>query len=138
MLISNSPDETLRAGARCAAGARVGDVFALRGEIGAGKTHFVKGFVAGMGSGAEVTSPTFVLVHEYNGGRCAVYHFDFYRVDSAEALLQLGLDEDLYGDGVCIIEWADRFPALLPKAATWISFAVTSELTRAIRIQDTR
>ena len=133
MLISNSVEETFRAGISCARRSSAGDVFALRGEVGAGKTQFVKGFVAGIGSDAEVTSPTFVLVHEYSGGRCAGYHFDFYRIESADALVGLGLDEYLFGDGVCVIEWADRFRELLPQHATWITLAVTGETTRAIK-----
>ncbi len=132
MRISNSPEETLRAGAEFAAQARVGDVFALSGDLGAGKTQFVKGFVRGLGSDAEVTSPTFTLIHEYTGGRCPVYHFDFYRLDSPAAALRLGLDEYLYGDGVCLIEWADRFPQVLPADAIAISITVRSESERII------
>ena len=81
MFISNSAEETIAAGRSYARNARQGDVFALTGDLGAGKTQFVKGFVAGLGSSAEVTSPTFVLVHEYEGGRLPVYHFDFYRLE---------------------------------------------------------
>src|SRR4029079_6559032 len=120
MFISHSPDETYAVGAECARDASRGDVFALTGELGAGKTQFVKGFVAGIGSDDEVTSPTFTLIHEYSDGRLPVYHFDFYRLDSADAVLRLGFDEYADGDGVCLIEWADRFPKLLPKNSRWI------------------
>src|SRR3954465_7343158 len=109
MFISKSVEETIAAGSRYGREARPGDVFALTGDLGAGKTQFVKGFVAGIGSDADVTSPTFTLIHEYSGGRLPVYHFDFYRLDSAEAVLRLGFDEYVGGDGVCLIEWADRF-----------------------------
>ena len=93
MIISNSPEETAAAGAQWARTARAGDVFALDGRLGAGKTQFVKGFVAAIGSDAEVTSPTFTLVHEYDGGRLPVYHFDFYRLERRKRSLGLGFDE---------------------------------------------
>ncbi len=132
MFISNSPSATIAAGQELGRNAQVGDVFALIGNLGAGKTQFVKGFVAGVGSAAEVTSPTFTLVHEYNDGRAPVYHFDFYRLDSAEGILRLGFDEYIEGDGVSIIEWADRFRELIPKRARWISLSVRGESERAI------
>lgn len=132
MIISSSPQETVQAGERCGRNAQAGEVFALRGDLGAGKTQFVKGFVRGMGSEAEVTSPTFTLLHEYTGGRCPVYHFDFYRLDSTGAVARLGLDEYLYGDGVCVIEWADRFPELLPRNTIAISIVAENQTRRTI------
>src|SRR3979490_1800232 len=110
MFISNSADETIAAGRSYARSACRGDVFALIGDLGAGKTQFVKGVVAGLGSCAEVTSPTFVLVHEYEAGRLPVYHFDFYRLDNSEAVSRLGFDDYVFGVGVSLIEWADRYP----------------------------
>lgn len=133
MFISNSPEETAAAGAECARDANEGDVFALRGDLGAGKTQFVKGFVAGLGSSDPVTSPTFTLIHEYSGARLPVYHFDFYRIETADEVARLGFGEYLFGDGVCIIEWADRFPELLPAGTRWISLEAQSETARAIR-----
>ena len=130
---SNSAKETEAVGARCAQTAQPGDLFALIGEVGAGKTQFVKGFVSGMGSSAEVTSPTFTLVHEYGGGRLPIYHFDFYRIDSAAAVMRLGFDEYVFGDGVCLVEWADHFPQLLPANAVTISIVANSETERIIR-----
>ena len=132
MFITHSDAETAAAGARCAVAAKIGDIIALTGELGAGKTQFVKGFVAGIGCPAEVTSPTFTLVHEYTGGRFPVYHFDWYRLDSPDAVLRLGFDDYLFGDGVSIIEWADRFPALLPAEARWISISVKGETERLL------
>ncbi|MFL6541120.1 MAG: tRNA (adenosine(37)-N6)-threonylcarbamoyltransferase complex ATPase subunit type 1 TsaE [Chthoniobacterales bacterium] len=132
MFISHSPAETFAAGAECAGAAGLGDVFALTGDLGAGKTQFVKGFVSGMGSNDEVTSPTFTLIHEYSGGRLPVYHFDFYRLDSADAVLRVGFDDYIEGDGVCLIEWADRFAQLLPKTSRWIRFAMRDESERVI------
>ncbi len=135
MFISGSAEATAAAGAEQARSARVSDVFALTGDLGAGKTQFVKGFVAEIGSDAEVTSPTFTLIHEYTGGRCSVYHFDFYRIENADALVRLGLDDYLYGDGICVIEWADRFRELIPKHAHWISLALKSETERLIEVR---
>jgi tRNA threonylcarbamoyladenosine biosynthesis protein TsaE len=112
-----------------------GDVIALKGELGAGKTCFVKGFVAGIGSSAEVTSPTFTLIHEYSGGRLPVYHFDFFRIEDRKSAERLGLDEYFCGDGVSIIEWADKFPEVIPSGAVWVSFAMESETRRVISVQ---
>ncbi|MGI8437937.1 MAG: tRNA (adenosine(37)-N6)-threonylcarbamoyltransferase complex ATPase subunit type 1 TsaE [Chthoniobacterales bacterium] len=138
MIISNSAEETAAAGAECAEHARAGDVFALIGEVGAGKTQFVKGFVAGIGSEAAVTSSTFTLVHEYEGGRLPVYHFDFYRLETAEELVRLGFEDYLARDGVCLIEWADRFPQVLPADAVTITLEVKGETERALRGLPTR
>ena len=133
MFISKSVEETIAAGARYGREARRGEIFALRGDLGAGKTQFVKGFVAGVESPAQVTSPTFVLVHEYPGGRLPVYHFDFYRVENRDALLRIGFDDYVFGDGVSLIEWADRFRDLIPDQAKWLSFEMRGEDLRAIQ-----
>ena len=92
-----------------------GSVLALTGELGTGKTQFVKGLVAGLGSDAAVTSPTFTIVHEYPGGRLPVYHFDFFRIEDRQSAMRLGLDDYFFGDGVSVIEWADKFPELIPQ-----------------------
>ena len=97
-------------------------MLALVGELGAGKTHFTKGLVAGLGSTAVVTSPTFTIIHEYGDGKLPIYHFDFFRLDERERLMRLGLDDYFFGDGVCVVEWADRFPELMPEQARWIRF----------------
>ena len=113
---------------------RPGSVVALVGPLGAGKTQFVKGLVAEIGAPTEVTSPTFTLVHEYIGGRLPVYHFDFFRLEDRESAVRLGLDEYLFGDGISVIEWADKFPELIPPEARWISFETKSETDRVITI----
>jgi tRNA threonylcarbamoyladenosine biosynthesis protein TsaE len=132
MFISKSAEETIAAGHAYGREAGQGDVFALSGDLGAGKTQFVKGFVSGLGSTADVTSPTFVLVHEYDGGRLPVYHFDFYRLEHRDAILRLGFDDYIFGDGVSLIEWADRHPDLIPSHAKWLSFELKDEKTRVI------
>ena len=109
-----------------------GSVIALKGELGTGKTQFVKGVVAGLGSTAEVTSPTFTLVHEYAGGCVPVYHFDFFRLEDRHSAERLGLDDYFFGDGISVIEWADKFPELIPEQAQWISFETKSENERLI------
>jgi len=130
--ISNSPEETESLGRQFAGNVKLGDVLALTGELGSGKTQFVKGFVSALGSTTPATSPTFTLIHEYCGGRLPVYHFDFLRLEDRQAAERLGLDEYFFGDGVSVIEWADRFRELIPENARWILFETRSETQRAI------
>jgi tRNA threonylcarbamoyladenosine biosynthesis protein TsaE len=133
--ISNSPEETEAFGRRFAKEGKAGDVVALSGELGSGKTRFVKGFAAGLEATTAATSPTFTLIHEYCGGRLPIYHFDFFRVENRESAERLGLDDYFFGDGVSVVEWADRFPDLIPKSALWIAFETKSETQRAITVQ---
>ena len=134
--ISNSPEETESFGCRFASNVKPGDVVALRGDLGSGKTQFVKGLATALGSMTIATSPTFTLIHEYSGGHLPIYHFDFFRVEDRHAAEQLGLDDYFFGDGVCVIEWADRFPDLIPENAHWISFETKSETQRTITVAD--
>jgi tRNA threonylcarbamoyladenosine biosynthesis protein TsaE len=133
--ISNSPAETEAIGRRLAEGIGVGFIWALKGDLGSGKTVFVKGLVAGLGSRADVTSPTFTILHEYRGGRLPVYHFDFFRLEDRQSIARLGLDDYFFGDGVSVIEWADRFPEFIPRQARWILFETKSETQRVITFQ---
>ena len=110
-----------------------GSVIALVGGLGAGKTHWTKGFVAGTDSRDEVTSPTFGLMHEYAGGRFPVFHLDFYRLKSADELIALGWDELLEQDGVIIAEWGDKFPELMPPDTIWLHFTVEPDGGRSVR-----
>ena len=155
--ISNSPDETKAFGRRFAEGLKPGDVLALTGELGSGKTQFVKGLVAGLGSTAEVTSPTFTLIHEYTDGPIPIYHFDFFRLEDRQrsrrepddvdgkareglragtranqSAERLGLDDYFFGEGVSVIEWADKLSDLIPETARWVAFETKSETQRAI------
>jgi tRNA threonylcarbamoyladenosine biosynthesis protein TsaE len=130
--------ETIAAGREVGERAQAGNVFALVGDLGAGKTQFVKGIAAGIASPADVTSPTFTLVHEYEGGRVPLYHLDFYRLESQEAALRVGLDDYLFGAGVSVIEWADRFPELLPPHAQWIALRIGAGDERIIEFQKHR
>jgi tRNA threonylcarbamoyladenosine biosynthesis protein TsaE len=122
--ISHSPEETFRIGATMGRTARPGDVLALDGDLGAGKTHFVKGFVSTFGYEGEVTSPTFTLVHEYPGDRCPLFHFDFYRLDSVDEVFALDWDGYLSRDGVVLVEWASKFPEVFPKGTRWLRFEI--------------
>ena len=119
-------------GRAAAAGATAGSIIALVGGLGAGKTHWTKGLVAALGCPVDVTSPTFSLLHEYRGGRLTVFHFDFYRLEAAAEVLALGWDEYLDADGIIIVEWADKFPELLPQDAIWLRFTVQPDQSRVI------
>ncbi len=130
---ANSPEAMEQLGRDSACDAQPGAVMALVGGLGAGKTHWTKGFVAGLGSLASVTSPTFGLMHEYSDGRLPVYHLDFYRLESEAELIALGWDEILEQDGVIIAEWADKFPNLLPTTTQWLHFSVQPDGSRRVK-----
>jgi len=133
-IISNSPEATLHIGAQVATELRGGEILALCGDLGAGKTHFVKGIVLGLGGvPQDVTSPTFTLVHEYHACRLPVFHFDFYRLEAESELRNIGWDDYLREDGVLLIEWAERFPDAFPKGTRFIQFEISSETERLLR-----
>jgi tRNA threonylcarbamoyladenosine biosynthesis protein TsaE len=106
--ISHSPAETESLGEKFGRAAQRGFVFALSGELGAGKTQFVKGLARGLEISARVHSPTFTLVNEYGGGRLKLFHLDLYRLETREQILSAGVEEFLQPDGVSVIEWAER------------------------------
>jgi len=111
-----------------------GDVLALIGPLGAGKTTFVQGLARGLDVPGPVTSPTFVLVNRYRG-RLPVHHLDAYRTDRLTDLLDLGLDEMMHGDGVTVIEWADKLLPLLPADAVLVTITGLGDEAREILIQ---
>ena len=100
-----------------------GSVVALTGNLGAGKTTFTKAVAKGLGIAALITSPTFTIIQEYRDGRLPLYHFDVYRLEDGEELYELGYEEYFYGDGICVIEWADRIEDFLPEDAIRIHIA---------------
>jgi tRNA threonylcarbamoyladenosine biosynthesis protein TsaE len=106
--ISHSPAETESLGGRFGRAAERGWVIALSGELGAGKTQFVKGLARGLGIVARVHSPTFTLVNEYGGGRLRLFHLDLFRLETRGQIASAGLEEFLSPDGVTVIEWAER------------------------------
>lgn len=132
MFTSRSVAETVGFGRSWAAALQPNDVVALSGDLGAGKTQFVKGLVAGSGSSEVVTSPTFTLLHEYRGGRLPVFHFDFYRIEQRSELEQIGFEDILSEGGVAVVEWADRFPELLPPRTRWLRIATREGDERVI------
>jgi tRNA threonylcarbamoyladenosine biosynthesis protein TsaE len=132
-LVTTSPDETAAAGVALGERLGPGDVVALTGELGAGKTCFVQGLARGLGVARVATSPTFVLVNEYRG-RCPVHHVDVYRSRTLTELLDLGLDEMLGGAGVTVVEWADRCETLLPAHAVRVHIDGVGDEPRHITI----
>lgn len=119
-LISHSPKQTKEFAGRLAAYLQAGDVILLTGELGAGKTVFVSGLAQGLGIIDQVSSPSYVIINEYEG-KINLYHIDAYRLDF-EALAQLGIEEYIYGDGVCAIEWGQKLLPLMPKEFLEIKF----------------
>jgi len=135
-LISHSPAETEVLGESWGRAAQRGWVFALSGDLGAGKTALVRGLARGLGFAGRVHSPTFTLVNEYLGGRLPLFHLDLYRLETPAALASAGLEDFLPGDGVTVIEWAER---LAMADGRWpmadlkrVSFEVTGDTERRI------
>ena len=126
--------ETRALGGRLAVSACPGDCFALEGELGAGKTEFVRGFVAALSPGAAVRSPSFSILNMYETSAFPVYHFDFYRLSDATELGEIGFEEYAAGDGVCLIEWGTLFPDVLPPRTKIIRFADLGGDKREIEI----
>jgi tRNA threonylcarbamoyladenosine biosynthesis protein TsaE len=133
-LETHSLDETLEFGKRLAQELQRGDVIALSGELGAGKTALVKGIARGLDITVDVTSPTFTLIHEYAGGRMPLYHVDLYRLDGISQALAIGIEDYLNGAGVTVIEWAERIASLLPPHTTRIRIESLAESTRRIEV----
>ena len=132
-LESNSVGTTHDVGRAIGADLSPGDVILLSGGLGAGKTTLTQGILWGLGSEEYARSPTFVLVNEYQA-RLPVYHMDLYRLDSLVELDSLGLDDYLFGEGVCVIEWADKSPGYFPPDHIALSISVTSETGRLLTI----
>ena len=112
---TNGPEETMRTGRMLGESAAPGQVYALVGDLGVGKTVFTKGFAEGLGIEEPVNSPTFTILQIYEEGRLPLYHFDVYRIEEPEEMEEIGMDEYIDGAGVCLIEWAGRIEELLPE-----------------------
>ncbi|MFO1485884.1 MAG: tRNA (adenosine(37)-N6)-threonylcarbamoyltransferase complex ATPase subunit type 1 TsaE [Verrucomicrobiaceae bacterium] len=132
MITLATADEAHNWGMQLAPTLAAGDVIALCGNLGAGKTQITRGIVAGMESKADVTSPTFTLVHEYLDGRLPVFHFDFYRMESAAEVIGIGWDEFLTEPGVIVVEWADMFPDLMPPNTRWYHIEALPDGSRRV------
>ena len=129
---SRNPEDTQQLGLEFAAQLSPGSVLSLSGELGSGKTEFVKGLAKGLGVADPVTSPTFTLVHEHTGGRLPLYHMDLFRIDGEDDLDEIGFDDYLSRDGVCAIEWADKFRGRLPAEALLLRFEIGKRDERLI------
>ncbi len=114
---AESERDTFQLGVRLGGGAEPGDVFLLHGEMGAGKTVLAQGFAKGLGIGEPVASPTFTILQEYDTGRLPLYHFDVYRLESSEEMEDLGYEAYFYGEGVCLVEWAQKVADVVPPYA---------------------
>lgn len=113
-------EDTYQLGIDMGRNARQGEVYCLSGDLGVGKTVFTQGFAKGLGITEVVNSPTFTIVQEYDQGRLPFYHFDVYRISDISEMDEIGYDEYFYGDGVCLIEWAELIDEILPKERTKI------------------
>ncbi len=129
---SSDPDQTRSLGSTLAKKLPLGTVLSLAGDLGAGKTEFVKGLAIGLGYSGEVTSPTFTIVHEYRGGRLPLFHMDFYRLQDERELDEIGLDEYLRAGGICAIEWGEKFRDRLPAGTINVRFVATEGDLREI------
>lgn len=130
--VTRTPEETVAAGRTLAERLAPGQTVALSGDLGAGKTHFVRGLVEGWGGIEHATSPTFTLVHEYATPRGPVYHLDLYRAESAAEVWDAARDEMDDPHGLVVMEWADRFPSLVPPDAVSVAIKHTGEGCREI------
>lgn len=131
---SSSVEETIKAGFEFGKQLEPGDVVCLEGDLGAGKTHFVKGVASYFGIDPEsVSSPTYTLIHEYSGD-LPVYHFDCYRLKSEQEALEIGAEEYFYGEGICLVEWPGIIDSLIPEEAIRINISHVSDSKRSIHI----
>lgn len=115
-----SEEETRKIGYELGEKAAKGEIYCLQGDLGVGKTVFTKGFAQGINITEHITSPTFTIVNEYHSGRIPFYHFDVYRIGDVEEMFEIGYEEYFYGDGVCLIEWAELITDILPDDVKWI------------------
>lgn len=130
--ISNSAQETEALGERLAARLRPGDVIAYTGDLGAGKTAFTRGLARGLGVIDRVTSPTFTIVNEYEGGRLPLFHFDLYRMDSPEELFDIGWEDYLARGGVCAVEWSENVADALERDTVRVDIRRGGEESRRV------
>ncbi len=128
-LVSHSPEETRELGVRLGKLSQPGDIFLLSGNLGAGKTTLTQGIAWGLGTQEYALSPTFVLMRELKG-RLPLYHIDLYRLDQIEEISDLGLDDYLYSQGICVVEWAEKGVSVLPAEHLLIKIDYLSDIER--------
>ncbi|MCI8266438.1 MAG: tRNA (adenosine(37)-N6)-threonylcarbamoyltransferase complex ATPase subunit type 1 TsaE [Lachnospiraceae bacterium] len=124
---TNSPEETFAAGRKLGMTAKPGEIYTLSGDLGVGKTVFTQGVAAGLGITEHVNSPTFTIVQVYESGRLPFYHFDVYRIGEVDEMEEIGYEDYFYGNGLCIVEWAERIRELIPAQARHITIAKNLE-----------
>ncbi|MDF2673798.1 MAG: tsaE [Clostridiales bacterium] len=134
-IVTRSEEETLIIGTKIGEKLMPGSVISLNGDLGAGKTHITKGIAKGLGVEDYITSPTFIIVNQYEG-RIPLYHFDVYRINDIDEMYEIGFEEYLYGDGACIIEWGKIVEELLPEYTIKIDINKIDDNTREIVIDD--
>jgi tRNA threonylcarbamoyladenosine biosynthesis protein TsaE len=134
-LITHNAEQTQRFGANIGKIAEPGDIFLLVGDLGAGKTCLTQGIAHGLGTQEYTLSPSFVIMRELHDGRLPLYHMDFYRLDNVAEISDLGLDDYLFGKGVCVIEWANKGLTVLPEDHLLIGIDYISETERSIIIE---
>lgn len=137
-VVTESDQETMELGQHLGSCLREGDVVALAGELGSGKTWFTKGIARGTGIGPDtiITSPSFALVNEYPG-RITLFHMDVYRLESLAEVLAAGIEEYLYAGGVAVLEWADRWPEILPEETLKVELVILDETSRRFTFSGT-
>jgi tRNA threonylcarbamoyladenosine biosynthesis protein TsaE len=133
LYFSDNEQETETLGFDLAKTVKPGAVICLSGELGAGKTVFARGFARGLGYTDRITSPTFCILNEYGGQRMPLYHFDAYRVKAGD-MNDIGFDEYIYGNGCCLIEWAENIAELIPDYAVWVKITIDGE-RRKLRVE---
>ena len=133
-LISHSPAQTRRLGSRIGKMAQAGDIFLLVGKLGAGKTCLTQGIARGLGIKEYTPSPSFVLIRELYG-RLPLYHIDLYRLDHIEEIADLGLDDYIYGRGICVIEWAEKGLSLMPEEYLLSEMSFLSDTERLLEFK---
>lgn len=124
--ISNSREETIKVAFDFAKRLKKGDIVCLNGDLGVGKTAFVAGIAEAFGYDGYTSSPTFTLVNEYIA-EIPIYHFDVYRIDYSDEMYDIGIDDYLFGDGICIIEWAERIKDILPEETIAVDIRKNAE-----------
>lgn len=135
VFLSRSPEETESIGARIASTLAGGACVGLAGELGSGKTCFVRGMSIGLGEKGSIKSPSFTIMNIYAGGRLKLYHMDLYRLKSEEEFYGAGLDEYICGPDISVIEWADRFAGIMDRCDIIIRFSVISETERELVVE---
>ena len=127
---TGTPEETFLLGKRLGEMAEPGMIYCLDGDLGTGKTVFTQGFAAGLGIDEPVNSPTFTILQQYDGGRMPLYHFDVYRIGDVEEMEEIGCEDCFYGEGVCLIEWAEKVEEIIPPEALHIR--IEKDLSRGL------